>query len=58
MSALRETDGTGARDSAPMTSIVRVEGLTKQVTTPDHVLTIVKRATFEVLHGAVKILGH
>ncbi|MGZ5652099.1 MAG: ABC transporter ATP-binding protein [Usitatibacter sp.] len=39
-------------------SIVRVEGLTKQVTTPDHVLTIVQSATFEVRSGeAVAILG-
>src|SRR5688500_13683866 len=38
--------------------IVRVEGLTKQVATPDHVLTIVKDATFEVRAGeAVAILG-
>jgi putative ABC transport system ATP-binding protein len=39
-------------------SIVRAEGLTKQVSTPDHVLTIVKDATFEVREGeAVAILG-
>ena len=39
-------------------SIVKAEGLTKQVTTPDHVLTIVKHASFEVLDGeAVAILG-
>jgi putative ABC transport system ATP-binding protein len=39
-------------------SIVRAEGLTKQVTTPDHVLTIVKHATFTVHEGeAVAILG-
>jgi putative ABC transport system ATP-binding protein len=39
-------------------SIVKAEGLTKQVTTPDHVLTIVKHATFEVRDGeAVAILG-
>ena len=38
--------------------IVRAEGLTKQVTTPDHVLTIVKDATFAVRAGeAVAILG-
>src|SRR5258708_13560485 len=38
--------------------IVKAEGLTKQVTTPDHVLTIVKNATFEVAAGeAVAILG-
>ena len=34
------------------------EGVTKQVATPDHVLTIVKRATFSVAAGeAVAILG-
>jgi putative ABC transport system ATP-binding protein len=39
-------------------SIVRAEGLTKQVATPDHVLTIVKGATFDVREGeAVAILG-
>jgi len=38
--------------------IVRAEGLTKQVATPDHVLTIVKDAAFEVRAGeAVAILG-
>ncbi len=39
-------------------SIVKSQGLTKQVATPDHVLTIVKNATFEVRAGeAVAILG-
>ncbi len=39
-------------------SIVRAEGLTKQVATLDHVLTIVKHATFDVREGeAVAILG-
>ena len=39
-------------------SIVKAEGLTKQVATPDHVLTIVKHASFEVREGeAVAILG-
>jgi putative ABC transport system ATP-binding protein len=39
-------------------TIVRSEGLTKQVETPDHVLIIVKDATFEVRAGeAVAILG-
>ncbi len=39
-------------------SIVRAEGLTKQVTTPDHALTIVKDANLEVRPGeAVAILG-
>jgi len=38
--------------------IVRSEGLTKQVETPDHVLVIVKDASFEVREGeAVAILG-
>jgi putative ABC transport system ATP-binding protein len=38
--------------------IVKAEGLTKQVATPDHVLTIVRHATFEVRAGeAVAILG-
>ena len=38
--------------------IVRADGLTKQVDTPDHVLTIVKDATFGVRAGeAVAILG-
>src|SRR5436190_24085057 len=42
----------------PLPSIVKVERLTKQVTTPDHVLTIVKAASFEVRGGeAVAILG-
>jgi putative ABC transport system ATP-binding protein len=37
---------------------VRAEGLTKQVSTPDHVLTIVKHATFGIHAGeAVAILG-
>jgi putative ABC transport system ATP-binding protein len=39
-------------------SIVRAERLTKQVATPDHVLVIVKAASFEVRAGeAVAILG-
>jgi putative ABC transport system ATP-binding protein len=58
MNALRETGGMGARDTAPFASIVRAEGLTKQVATPDHELTIVKAATFRVDAGeAVAILG-
>jgi putative ABC transport system ATP-binding protein len=41
-----------------LTSIVKAEGLTKQVATPDHVLTIVKHATFDIHAGeAVAILG-
>ena len=44
--------------SGPRTSIVKAEGLTKQVATPDHVLTIVRNATFEIGAGeAVAILG-
>jgi len=39
-------------------AIVKCEGLTKQVSTPDHELTIVKNAAFEVRAGeAVAILG-
>jgi len=39
-------------------AIVTAEGVTKQVATPDHVLTIVKGATFRVRAGeAVAILG-
>ncbi|QJR15497.1 ABC transporter ATP-binding protein [Usitatibacter palustris] len=38
--------------------IVRAEGLTKQVTTPDHTLTIVRGANLEVRSGeAIAILG-
>ena len=37
---------------------MKADGLTKQVATPDHVLTIVKHATFEIRAGeAVAILG-
>ena len=40
------------------TAIVTAEGVTKQVATPDHVLTIVKDASFRVRTGeAVAILG-
>jgi putative ABC transport system ATP-binding protein len=39
-------------------SIVTAEGLTKQVATPDHVLTLVRDVTFSVAAGeAVAILG-
>ena len=39
-------------------TIVRVQGLTKQVSTPDHTLVIVRNATFDVRRGeAVAILG-
>ncbi|HET6263410.1 MAG TPA: ABC transporter ATP-binding protein [Usitatibacter sp.] len=41
-----------------LAGIVRAEGLTKQVTTPDHALTIVKDANLQVRAGeAVAILG-
>ena len=40
------------------TNIVTAEGVTKQVATPDHVLTIVRDASFRVAAGdAVAILG-
>ena len=45
-------------DSQDRTGIVKAEGVTKQVATPDHVLTIVEDASFEVGAGeAVAILG-
>jgi len=51
----RQEVAQAAKDS-PV--IVRAEGLTKQVSTPDHVLTIVREATLEVRAGeAVAILG-
>ncbi len=59
MDSLKEKEdrGGGARPGG-LSSIVRAERLTKQVTTPDHVLTIVKDASFEVRAGeAVAILG-
>ena len=56
MSALRDVNQKAATQAAGV--IVRAEGLTKQVTTPDHALTIVKDATLQVLAGeAVAILG-
>ncbi len=59
MDALGKRDVRGGAASPDArASIVRVEGLTKQVTTPDHALTIVDSATFEVRAGeAVAILG-
>ena len=58
MDALRERDQRGLAEAAGRASIVKAEALTKQVTTPDHVLTIVKGATFDVREGeAVAILG-
>jgi putative ABC transport system ATP-binding protein len=45
-------------ESAAKKAIVTAEGVTKQVATPDHVLTIVRGATFAVAAGdAVAILG-
>ena len=59
MDALRE--GGLERDGARMQPgdvIVKADGLTKQVATPDHLLVIVKNAAFEVRSGeAVAILG-
>ncbi len=56
MNALRENGRRPAAQGA--SAIVRAEGLTKQVTTPDHELTIVRDATFDVRSGeAVAILG-
>jgi putative ABC transport system ATP-binding protein len=56
MSALGKVDQREA--AAPVAIIVRAEGLTKQVTTPDHTLTIVRDASFEVRQGeAVAIVG-
>jgi putative ABC transport system ATP-binding protein len=56
MSALRDVNQKAAIQAAEV--IVRAEGLTKQVTTPDHTLTIVRDASFEVRRGeAVAILG-
>jgi putative ABC transport system ATP-binding protein len=56
MNALREAESKGGVAAA--STIVRAEALTKQVTTPDHELTIVRSATFAVRPGeAVAILG-
>jgi putative ABC transport system ATP-binding protein len=59
MDALRESglerNGAGTQ---PGDVIVKADGLTKQVATPDHLLVIVKDAAFEVRSGeAVAILG-
>ena len=59
MDALRERglERDGAR-MQPGDVIVKADGLTKQVATPDHELVIVKSATFEVRAGeAIAILG-
>jgi putative ABC transport system ATP-binding protein len=59
MNALREKDqGQPARSVDSSSAIVKAEGLTKQVATPDHVLTIVKGVSFQIGAGeAVAILG-
>ena len=58
MDALNREQHRGAGTGAAVTAIVKAEALTKQVATPDHELTIVKDATFEVRAGeAVAILG-
>jgi putative ABC transport system ATP-binding protein len=56
MSALKEIDPRDGPVAGAV--IVKAEGLTKQVTTPDHALTIVRDASFEVRQGeAVAIVG-
>jgi putative ABC transport system ATP-binding protein len=58
MNALRQDDHGARAGAGGLSSIVKAEGLTKQVATPDHVLTIVKHATFAIGAGeAVAILG-
>jgi putative ABC transport system ATP-binding protein len=58
MNALIDADRKGAGETAPAPAIVKAEALTKQVATPDHELTIVRSASFEVRQGeAVAILG-
>ena len=59
MNAKREEHPAGLHGSAdPKSVIVKAEALTKQVATPDHELTIVRDASFEVRAGeAVAILG-
>ena len=59
MDALEQTHrGIPDGPADPKSVIVKAEALTKQVATPDHVLTIVKDASFEVRAGhAVAILG-
>jgi putative ABC transport system ATP-binding protein len=59
MSAVRERDQRQAGASVDGAAvIVRADGLTKQVATPDHTLVIVRDATFSVGAGeSVAILG-
>jgi putative ABC transport system ATP-binding protein len=59
MNALSEAErGSAAEAAKGANVIVRAEALTKQVATPDRVLTIVSEASFEVRSGeAVAILG-
>ena len=58
MSALREVVAKGAATAPAGNVIVKADGLTKQVATPDHTLVIVRHATFEVRAGeAVAIVG-
>jgi len=58
MHALTQEDHLRKADGGGRSCIVKAERLTKQVATPDHVLTIVKHATFEIRAGeAVAILG-
>jgi putative ABC transport system ATP-binding protein len=58
MNALTRGDQEGGAQARTVASIVRADGLTKQVTTPDHELTIVDRVTFAVGDGeAVAIVG-
>lgn len=59
MNAIREAfTAQAAAHEAQAAAIVRVEGLTKQVSTPDHDLTIVRSATFSVAAGeTVAVVG-
>jgi predicted ABC-type transport system involved in lysophospholipase L1 biosynthesis ATPase subunit len=56
MNAITEAQSRPAAAGKP--AIVRAAGLTKQVSTPDHDLVIVREATFEVAAGeSVAIVG-
>jgi putative ABC transport system ATP-binding protein len=59
VNALREgSGGTPGEDARGDTLIVKAEGLTKTVATPDHTLTILHDVGFAVRHGeALAILG-